>query len=59
MDPVAIGAVTFPLGLYLWHGLGPNFGLGAAAGKVDRRAAWASCVLLVATLIVELALSPR
>ena len=53
------GAVTFPLGLYLWHGLGPNFGLGAAAGKVDRRAAWASCVLLVATLIVELALSPR
>ena len=53
------GAATFPLGLYLWNGLGPHFGLGSAAGKVDRRAAWASCALLVATLVVELALSPR
>ena len=37
------GAVTLPLGLYLWNGLGPHFGLGAAAGKVDHRAAYASC----------------
>ena len=26
--PWLFGAATFPLGLYLWHGLGPNFGLG-------------------------------
>ena len=33
------GAACFPLGLYLWNGLGPHFGLGTAAGKVDHRAA--------------------
>ena len=37
------GATCFPLGLYLWNGLGPQFGLGAAAGKVDHRAAYAAC----------------
>jgi hypothetical protein len=51
------GIVAFPLGLYLWNGLGPHFGLGAAGGKVERRAAYISCGLLVVTVIVELALS--
>jgi hypothetical protein len=53
------GVVMFPLGLYLWNGLGPHFGLGAAAGKVDHRAAYASCGLLLLTVIVEVALSSR
>jgi hypothetical protein len=53
------GAATFPLGLYLWHGLGPRFGLGTGAGQVDRRAAYASSALLLLTLILEFALSPR
>jgi hypothetical protein len=51
------GAATFPLGLYLWNGLGPHFGLGAAAGKVDHRAAYVCCGLLVLTVILEVALS--
>jgi hypothetical protein len=50
--------VTFPCGLYLWNGLGPNFGLGAARGKVDHRVAYASCVLLLVVLLLETALSP-
>jgi hypothetical protein len=53
------GAVAFPLGLYLWTGLGPHFGLGTSAGKVDHRAAYASCVLLLSTVILEVALSSR
>ena len=51
------GVVGFSLGLYLWNGLGPRFGLGPAAGKVDHRAAYASCALLVLTIALELALS--
>jgi hypothetical protein len=51
--------ITLALGLYLWNGLGPHFGLGAARGKVDRRAAYASCVLLLLTLALEFTLSPK
>ena len=53
------GIVTFPFGLYLWNGLGPHFGLGTAAGEVDHRAAYASCGLLLLTLILEMTLSSR
>lgn len=35
----AFGASTAPVGLWLWHGLGPSFGLGAAKGQVDGRVA--------------------
>jgi len=51
------GIVTLPLGLYLWNGLGPNFGLGQAAGKVDRVAAYLSCVVLWVVVVVEMAVS--
>ena len=51
------GLVAFLLGLYLWNGLGPHFGLGASAGKVDHRAAYVSCVLLLLTVIVALLLN--
>jgi len=53
------GAACFPFGLYLWNGLGPHFGLGAAAGKVNHRAAYVSCGLLLLNAIAELALSSR
>ena len=54
------GAVSFPLGLYLWNGLGPHFGLGTAAGKVEHRAAYLSCALFAVAVILEVALSfPR
>ncbi len=53
------GVITLPLGLYLWNGLGPHFGLGAAGGKVDHRAAYATCGLLLLTVIPEVALSSK
>jgi hypothetical protein len=52
------GAVTFPLGLYLWNGLGTSFGFGTAKGKVDSRAAYVCLMLLLVMLVVELAFSP-
>jgi hypothetical protein len=44
------GAITIPIGLWLWHRQGEHFGLGAAKGKVDRNAAYrtlAAGILLV------------
>jgi hypothetical protein len=35
----AFGIVALAVGLYLWNGLGPCFGLGASRCKVDRKAA--------------------
>ena len=39
---VLFGAVTFPLGLYLWHRQGQHFGLGVAKGSVNTSAALVS-----------------
>jgi hypothetical protein len=47
------GVITIPLGLYLWNGLGPHFGLGQAARKVDRGAAYLSCALLLVAVVLE------
>jgi hypothetical protein len=52
-----IGMTAVPLGLCLWNGLGPRFGLGPSAGEVDRRAAWLSGVLLAVVVVLELAFS--
>ena len=51
---VLFGLVTVPMGLYLWHGLGPNFGLGDAKGRVSRPAAILSVVLLVVVVLAEM-----
>jgi hypothetical protein len=51
------GAAAMPTGLYLWNGLGVHFGLGAAAGKVDPRAAYTSSALLLLTVVLELTFS--
>jgi hypothetical protein len=56
---VAFGLPTLALGLALWHGLGPHFGLGPARGRVDRRAAAATTVALAALVAIELALFGR
>ena len=53
------GAITVPAGLVVWHRLGPYFGLGQSRGRVDPPAAYLSLSLLVLTLIVGFALSPR
>lgn len=52
------GVVTIPLGLFLWNGLGANFGLGASKGEVNPKAAYTSAVLLVVTFIVTYILGP-
>jgi hypothetical protein len=45
-------AVTVPAGLWLWHGLGANFGLGKSNGAVSRRVAYAAlaCALALVAL---------
>lgn len=45
------GIVAAPAGLALWHGQGQHFGLGAAEGRVSRRAVWgalSACLALLA-----------
>jgi hypothetical protein len=56
---VLFGAVTFPIGLYLWHGQGPHFGLGSAKGKVDARAAFISAGLFLALTGAEVVRNVR
>jgi hypothetical protein len=51
------GMVAVPLGLWLWNGLGPSFGLGLGEGKVDRGAAWFSGALLLVVVVLELVFS--
>ena len=51
------GLVAVPLGLFFWNGLGASFGLGVAKGKVDRRAAICSAVILAAVVIMEMTFS--
>lgn len=50
------GVPAIALGLYLWHGLSPHFGLGEAKGRVNRSAVVASVALISMTVLVELAL---
>ena len=59
--PIALlwlfGVTTIPLGLWLWNGLGPYFGLGASRGEVNRSAAYVMLALVVVLVTLELALS--
>jgi hypothetical protein len=56
---VLLGVAAVAGGLYLWNGLGPDFGLGDARGRVDRRAAWCVTVALAALIVLEVAVSGR
>lgn len=51
------GALTIPLGFYLWNGTGRAFGLGRSAENVSGRAAGLSCFLLALTVTLELLFS--
>jgi hypothetical protein len=55
----AFGAVTVPLGLFVWHRLGPHFGLGEARGRVSRAAAVVTLLLLGVLVGVELLLGGK
>jgi hypothetical protein len=49
------GAITIPVGIWLWHRQGTDFGLGSANGAVDLRVAYG--VLVGSLLLVVLGLS--
>ena len=53
------GALTAPLGLYLWNGLGPAFGLGPAKGAVSRAASITSFVLFAVIVAIEVTIGSR
>jgi hypothetical protein len=52
------GLVTIPTGLWLWNGLGPNFGLGSGGGRVDRGVAYIMLMLVVVLIVLELVFAP-
>jgi hypothetical protein len=49
------GAATAPVGLWLWHRHGPDFGLGPANGEVNRSVAYGVLFTCVAILVLGLA----
>ena len=53
---LATGIPAAAAGIYLLNGLGPNFGLGQANGKVDRKAAIGATVAMTIVVVVEFAL---
>jgi len=48
------GAVTAPIGLWLWDRQGPHFGLGPARGRVRRGVAYGSLVACLALVVLGL-----
>lgn len=52
------GFLTIPAVFWLWHGLGPKFGLGAANGRVSRAAACAVTASLILVVAFEVIFSP-
>jgi hypothetical protein len=56
---VVVGVAAIAGGLRLWNGLGPYFGFGPAGGKVDRRAAVGTAVVLIVLLVLEIGFSAR
>jgi hypothetical protein len=56
---VAFGLAAFPIGLYLWHKQGPDFGLGKAEGTVNTGAAFVSAGMLLTLIGAELVRNVR
>lgn len=48
---------TLPAGFWLWHGLGPEFGLGRTPRTVDPKAALSMTAAVILIVLLELALS--
>jgi hypothetical protein len=51
------GVATISVGLWMWNGLGPHFGLGEGRGTVDSTVAYVILALTIAIVLVELALT--
>jgi hypothetical protein len=46
------GALTVPVGLWLWHGQGQHFGLGPANGVVNHRVTYATLVVCIGLIVL-------
>lgn len=53
------GAITIPIGLWLWNGLGLHFGLGPNASEPSPKVCYVITALLVIVVVLELLLSTR
>ena len=51
---ILFGIVAFPLGLFLWNGLGIHFGLAQARGKTRRVEAICTFLILILLIFIEL-----
>lgn len=51
---ISFGVITAPAGLMMWHGLGPDFGIGRNAQFINWNAATRSLLLLAAIIAVEI-----
>jgi hypothetical protein len=49
------GVATIAVGLWMWNGLGPHFGLGESRGTVDTTVAYVMLAIAIATVLGELA----
>lgn len=56
---IVFGLVCVPLGLFLWNGLGPHFGMGRTSGEVDRSAALGTLGLVLIGVLVEVVMGSR
>ena len=54
---ITFGVVAAPCGLWLWHGLGKRFGFGREACDVPLRTTIIVTGLVIATILVEIALT--
>jgi hypothetical protein len=48
------GAACVPVGLLLWHGIGPHFGMGDANGRVSVPAAY-GCLIMAIIMVILMA----
>jgi len=53
------GVITVSIGFYIWHRLGPKFGLGESNGRVDEWAAYVSLGLFTVLFLATFLTSPR
>jgi hypothetical protein len=51
---LAFGLPAITVGLMLWHGMGPHFGLRQAEGRVDRRATIVAVIAFCGVLVMDL-----
>ena len=56
---IVFGLACVPLGLSLWNGLGPHYGLGRPSGEVDRWAALGLLGLVMIVVLVEVVFGSR